>query len=46
MPVPAGQQAGQETDVLEVAVRLGALLPVGWRAELECGSVTLSWRAG
>ena len=38
------RKPGHEASVLEVAVKLGTLLPTGWRAEVEPGTIVLSWQ--
>jgi hypothetical protein len=43
LPLIDGQVSGREASVLKAAVQLSTALPAGWRAELEDGTVTLSW---
>jgi hypothetical protein len=45
-PVLEDHDGGHEWSVLDAAVNLGTVLPVGWRAELEPGNVVLSWHRG
>ena len=40
-PVLNERKPGHEASVLEVAVKLGTLLPTGWRAEVEPGTIVL-----